>query len=137
MIAVAALESCGLTLSKNMGGMIIERSYVYDDIQMATCNKNVRGLFRDVWRVHRAQFLQGLPCVPRSKVSLGEGGQQRSRFRPRGSHSMKETSIVNSLPQVRYVTSVERISWGLTRGAICSPPVQESRLNWWGLEIVK
>ena len=50
---------------------------------------------------------------------------------------MKETRIVNSLPQVRRVTSTKSIGWGLMRGAVSSPPVQESRLYWWGLEIVQ
>lgn len=65
------------------------------------------------------------------------GGQKGSGFRPEGPHSIKETLVVNSLPQVRCVISVKRIKLGLICGAVSSPPVQEIRLNWWGLEIVK
>jgi len=49
---------------------------------------------------------------------------------------MKKTPIVNSLPKVRCVTSAKRVEWVLIRGAVPSPPVQESRLNWRCLEIV-
>ena len=100
----------------------MKRNFMYGSIQMATCNENVGGLFRNVWRMHRAQFLGWLPCVPRSKASLGEGDQKSPGFRPRVSHPMRKSLIIDTLPQVRNATSVKRIRWGLIRGTVSPVP---------------
>ena len=87
--------------------------------------------------MRRAQFLWGLPCVPRAEVGLGDVSEQL-KLPSNRSYFMQKSAIADYPPQIRDVTGGGGMEWWFIRGAVCRfSPKQESWLNWRSIEVVK
>ena len=76
--------------------------------------------------------------VSHDRKLVWEMCQNSSGFWPEESYSVRETLVVDCLPQVRCATSMEKVQRRLILGAVRHLSLQqESWLNWGRIEVVK